>query len=74
MSRHEWRCRNRWCPAPHGAVLGRLTGDGGLVLDPAVAEFRCFLDTRRAVVVCPGCGVEREFRGGAILTIHQRTG
>ncbi|MDP9363508.1 MAG: hypothetical protein M3Q10_04640, partial [Chloroflexota bacterium] len=52
---------------PHGAVLGRLTSDGGLVLDPAVRSFRCFLDTRRAVVECPACGEGREFRGGAII-------
>ena len=63
MSRSHWRCRNRVCPVPHGAVLGRLTSDGGLVLDPEVTAFRCYLDTRRAVVDCPGCGATREFRG-----------
>ena len=66
MSRRAWRCRNPRCPVPHGAILGRLTADGGLVLDPAVRSFRCYLDTRRVVVVCPFCGVPREFRGGAI--------
>ena len=67
MSRSLWRCRSRACPVPHGAVLGRLTADGGMVLDPAVAEFRAFLDTRRAVVACPACGATREFRGCAII-------
>ncbi|MDP9359167.1 MAG: hypothetical protein M3R02_28560, partial [Chloroflexota bacterium] len=66
VSRREWRCRYPGCSVPHGAVLGRLTADGGLVLDLAVASFRCYLDTRRAVVMCPACGVEREFRGGAV--------
>ncbi len=66
MSRSLWRCRNPGCSVPYGAVLGRVTADGGLVLDPAVTVFRCFLDTRRAVVECPACGVEREFRGGAV--------
>ena len=68
MSRSLWRCRNRTCPVTHGAVLGRLTADGGLVLDPAVASFRCYFDTRRAVVACPACGAEREFRGGAVFS------
>lgn len=68
MSRSLWRCRSRACPAPHGAVLGRLTADGGLVLDPTVRTFRCYLDTRRAAVACPACGAEREFRGAAILS------
>ena len=68
MSRREWRCRNRVCPVPHGAVLGRLTAGGGLVLDPAMVAFRCFLDTGRAVLECPCCGAEREFRGGAVFS------
>ena len=72
MSRREWRCRNPGCAAPHGAVLGRLTGDGGLVLDSAVTSFRCYLDTRRAIVCCPTCGAEREFRGGAVVAGGQR--
>ncbi len=67
MSRSLWRCRNRACPVPHGAVLGRLTADGGLVLDSAVKSFRCYLDTRRAVVICPACQATREFRGGAVV-------
>ncbi|MDP9471642.1 MAG: hypothetical protein M3Q71_13415 [Chloroflexota bacterium] len=72
MSRRFFRCRNSDCPAPHGAVLGRLTGEGGLVLDPAVDGFRCFLDTRRAVISCPWCGLEREFRGAAIFSGRSR--
>ena len=71
MSRSLWRCRNKACPVPHGAVLGRLTADGGLVLDPAVRAFRCYLDTRRAVVACPGCGAEREFRGAAVHSVRR---
>ena len=67
MSRREWRCRNRACPVPHGAVLGRLTADGGLVIDTSVVAFRCYLDTRRAVVACTVCGAEREFRGSVIV-------
>ena len=67
MSRRDWRCRNRACPVPHGAVLGRLTEDGGLVLDPAATRFRVYLDTRRAVLGCPACGAEREFRGTALF-------
>ena len=66
MSRRLLRCRNRACPVRGGAVLGRLTADGGLVLDPAVQNFRCFLDTRRAAVACPACGAEREFRGDVV--------
>jgi hypothetical protein len=67
MSRREWRCRNRACPVPHGAVLGRLTADGGLVLVPAVAELKCYLDTGKAVVGCPACGAGREFRGSKVI-------
>ena len=73
MSRRLFRCRNGSCPVPHGAVLGRLTADGALVLDPAVVHFRCYLDTRRAIVVCPACGAEREFRGGGVLSPPPRT-
>ncbi len=69
MSRREWRCRNPACPVPQGAVLGRLTADGGLVLDPAVRSFRCFLDTRRAAVACPACGAIREFRGSGVFVV-----
>ena len=68
MSRRLFHCQNQACPVPHGAVLGRLTADGGLVLDPAVRAFRCYLDTRRAAVGCPACGQEREFRGGAVVS------
>ncbi len=67
VSRLLWRCRNRGCADPHGAVLGRLTADSGLVLDPAVGSFRVYLDTRRAVVICPACGAVREFRGSAVV-------
>ena len=74
MSRSLLRCRSRACPVPHGAVLGRLTADGGLVLDPTVACFRAYLDTRRAVVVCPGCGAAREFRGDAVFADRSRGG
>ena len=68
MSRSLWRCRNRSCPVDHGAVLGRLTGESGLVLDSAVRSFRVYLDTGRTVVACPACGIEREFRGIAIFS------
>jgi hypothetical protein len=44
-------------------VLGRVTSDAGLVLDPSVQAFVVYLDTRRAVVACPACGTSREFRG-----------
>jgi hypothetical protein len=67
MSRSLWRCRNRECPVPHGAVLGRITADGGLVLSAAVHTFQAFLDTRRAMVGCPACGSVREFRGPAVM-------
>ena len=70
MSRSLWRCRNRDCCEPHGAVLGRLTVDGGLVLDPGVMKFRVYLDTRRAVVSCPSCGRSREFRGPGVFSGH----
>jgi hypothetical protein len=67
MSRRLWRCQNPACLVPHGTVLGRLTAEGGLVLDPAVTSFRCFLDTRRVAVTCPGCGMERVFHGNAVF-------
>ena len=63
MSRHDWRCRNPGCSEPHGAVLGRVTAEGGLVLDPAVGRFAAYLDTRRVAVWCPVCAMAREFRG-----------
>jgi hypothetical protein len=68
VSRRLWRCRNQDCPVSHGAVLGCLTADGGLVLDQAVRGFRCFLDTRRVIVTCPACGAERGFRGMAVFS------
>lgn len=68
MSRREWRCRNPGCPVRGGAVLGRLTADGGLVLDPAVTQFRCYLDTAKVVLTCPVCGTTREFRGSAVIS------
>ncbi len=68
MSRREWRCRNHACATPHGAPLGRLTADGqGLMLDPEVNQFRVYLDTKKVVVVCPCCGVARDFRGSALF-------
>jgi hypothetical protein len=66
MSRSLWRCRNPMCPVRGGAVLGRVTLDAGLVLDPAVRAFVVYLDTRRAAVVCPACGASREFRGTSV--------
>ena len=68
VSRSLWCCRNPDCSEPHGAVLGRITDGGGLILDSTVTRFRCFLDTRRAMVTCPVCGASREFRGGAIFS------
>ncbi len=67
MSRSWWRCRNPDCSVPHGALLGRVTSDGGLVLDPAVTTFAAYLDTRRVVVICPACDATREFRGNAVF-------
>lgn len=66
MSRSWWRCRNRDCSVPHGAVLGRVTGEGGLVLDPEVRAFAAYLDTGRIEVLCPACGRTREFRGTSV--------
>jgi hypothetical protein len=68
MSRSLWRCRNRECPVPHGAVLGRVTADGGLVLDPGVMTFRAYLDNRRVAIVCPRCGQQRQYRGDALYS------
>jgi hypothetical protein len=53
---------------PHGAVLGRVTQEGGLVLDPTVTVFRVYLDTRRAAIGCPRCGHRRVFRGVALIS------
>lgn len=71
MSRRDWRCRNPGCPEPHGAVLGRVTAEGGLVLDPGVGRFAVYLDTRRAAVWCPACGASREFRGISVCGQHR---
>lgn len=51
---------------PHGAVLGHLTGSGGLRLDPAITTFVVYLDTDRVTVACPACGTQRDFRGSSI--------
>ncbi|MDP9364579.1 MAG: hypothetical protein M3Q10_10210, partial [Chloroflexota bacterium] len=67
VSRRLLRCRNEACPEPYGAVLGRLTADGGLVLDQTVVAFRVYLDARRSSIVCPGCGRARDFRGSFLL-------
>ncbi len=67
MSRRLWRCRNPGCPGRGGAVLGRLTADDGLVLDPTVRGFHCYLDTRKVILTCPACGTTREFRGTAVI-------
>jgi hypothetical protein len=72
VSRRDWRCRNPACAERGGATLGRLTSDEGLVLDPTVSGFRAYLDTRRAVVTCPACGSEREFRGAAVVSAGSR--
>jgi len=68
VSRRDWRCRNPGCSEAYGAVLGRVTADGGLVLDPAVGRFAVYLDTRRATVWCPACGMAREFRGAFLAS------
>lgn len=66
MSRSWWRCRNPECPVAHGALLGRVTAEGGLVLDPSVRSFAAYLDTGRIEVVCPACGRTKEFRGTSV--------
>jgi hypothetical protein len=68
MSRVWWRCRNPQCTTPHGAILGRVTTDGGLVLAHGVVTFAAYLDTRRVVVTCPVCGAVKEFRGTAMVS------
>jgi hypothetical protein len=68
MSRSLWRCRNRECPVPHGAVLGRVTREGGLVLAAEVVAFKAYLDSKRIVVRCPHCGVAKEVRGAAVFS------
>jgi hypothetical protein len=47
-------------------MLGRVTVEGGLVLDPGVRSFAVYLDTRRIEVVCPACGTTRTFRGTSV--------
>ncbi len=66
MSRSLWRCRNPDCSTRGGAVLGRVTANEGLVLDPAVVSFAVYLDTLKAIVTCPACGARREFRGTCV--------
>jgi hypothetical protein len=66
MSTRLWKCRNPHCLVTHGAVLGHIKSDGGLVLEAEVLLHAVYLDTRRAVIVCPACGQHREFRGGWI--------
>lgn len=68
MSRSLWRCRNPLCPVPHGAVLGRVTKEGGLVLASPSVRFQVLLDSRRVVVQCPDCSQSREFRGVAVFS------
>ena len=69
MSRREWRCRNRDCPADHGAVLGQLTNDlAGLVLQAGVTRFRFYLDSHKVDVICPICGTVRTFRGAVVYS------
>ena len=62
MSRRLLRCRNPACPVPHGAVLGRVTEDDGIVLDGAVTTFAVYLDTQRVRIQCPACGASRNLR------------
>lgn len=71
MSRSPWRCHNPDCPTPHGTVLGRVTSDGGLVLDPGVRSFAVYLDTRRTEVVCPACGRHRAFSGSYVRRVDR---
>jgi hypothetical protein len=47
-------------------VLGKIVQGEGLVLEPAAILHAVYLDTRRAVIVCPACGQWREFRGAWI--------
>lgn len=70
MSRRLWRCRNRVCPTPHGAVLGSLARDGVLSVDHAVLKLRCYIEARRTAVTCPQCGRVRDFYGTLVL-IHR---
>jgi hypothetical protein len=71
MSRSLWRCRNPKCPVPHGAVLGRVTSDRGLLLDGSVETYNIYLDTQHAIVMCPHCSQGREFRGTAVFSARR---
>jgi hypothetical protein len=66
MSTRRWRCRNPHCLVQHGALLGTLKADGGLVLEPEVMVGTVYLDTKRASIVCPVCGQARDFWGAWI--------
>jgi hypothetical protein len=44
-------------------VLGKIMQGEGLVMEPSAILQAVYLDTRRAVIVCPACGQWREFRG-----------
>jgi hypothetical protein len=68
VSRSLWRCRYIDCSELHGAVLGLLTGEGGLILDPTVERYAVYMDTRRAVITCPTCKRTREFRGVGVFS------
>ncbi len=73
MSRRLWRCRNRGCPIPHGAVLGSFAREGVLSVDRAVLNLQCFLEVRRTAVTCPQCGRVRDFYGPVVL-VHRTPG
>ena len=63
MSRRLWRCRNPDC----GAVLGRLTTDGGLIVLHGGTQVGAYFDTGRATVACRNCGTMRGFRGRFVV-------
>lgn len=67
MGRRLLRCRNRDCPVGGGAVLGRLTDDGGVVVSPCKGGVLAFLDSGRAEIRCPACGRPRDFLGRYVL-------
>lgn len=70
MSRRLWRCRNRDCPVPHGAVLGRLTVEGILIVDESIQAARCYLERGQALIKCPACGHLKTYFG---LAVHFRS-
>jgi hypothetical protein len=72
MSRSTWRCRNAECAVRHGAALGTMTDLGGLELARDVVAFAIHLDTGRASVRCPACGIPRDFRGTAVYSSRFR--